>query len=101
MYTRPPGVGSIVDPAPHHTAQRVESVKYRKTMSRSARMMTVRSRRWGSVVMGGEPFVTESDGVVDEGLGAPARVPHAASGASARRPTSLRASGQRQRGPRA
>ena len=31
MYTRPPRVASIVEPAPHHAAQCAVSVKYRNS----------------------------------------------------------------------
>ena len=43
MYTRPPGFASMVESAPHHDAQRAESVKNRKTVSGIAWIVTVRS----------------------------------------------------------
>jgi hypothetical protein len=45
MSTRPPGFGSIVDPAPHQDAHRELSVKKLKTVAGLARMTIVRSSR--------------------------------------------------------
>src|SRR3954452_1180379 len=49
MSTLPPGRASIEDPAPHHAAHRLLSVKYRKMVARSASISRLRSRRCGSL----------------------------------------------------
>ena len=47
----PPGRASIVEPAPHHAAHSAAFVKNPNTVSRLARITTVRSRRWESAII--------------------------------------------------
>src|SRR5215467_7204482 len=87
---RPAGRGSIVDPSPHQLAQRLLSVKNRKTTSGTARIRTVLSNECSRVFIFFLSLFVSADelsSVVARDESAPTQPP--ASGARAHRPTSV------------
>src|SRR5215471_12112737 len=85
MRTAPPGRASMLEPVPHQEAQRAVSVKKRKAFSRGARIVTVRSRRYGRLIMAFHPFLAYVAGAAGRAAFLPVR--RRASAARAHRPT--------------